>query len=87
MVQVVVGEGDGETEQNGKDHHKHQQNKARGDHQVREAVAQQHLVLLTHAVQGDPLIAFFAVQPRIPQREKIDQHAKGDDQHTDNPLR
>ena len=87
MVQVIVGEGDGETKQNGKDHHKDQQNKARGDHQVREAVAQQHLVLLTHAVQRDPFIAFFAVQPRVPQREKIDQHAKSDDQHADNPLR
>lgn len=58
VVQVVVGEGDGETEQNRKDHHKHQQNKARGDHQVRKAVAQQHLVLLTHAVEGDPSSRF-----------------------------
>ncbi len=86
VVQVVVGEGDGETEQNRKDHHKHQQNKAGVIIRYGKPSLSSIWYCLRTLLRAIPSSRFFfAVEPRIPQREKIDQHAESDDQHADNP--
>ena len=87
MIKVVVSKGDSKTKQDREDDHKHQQYEAGRDHQIRETLAEQHLILLAYAIQRHAFIALFAVNPGIAQREEIDQQTECDNQYADYPFR
>ena len=86
MVEIVVGEGDGETKDDGEHHHEHQQDEARGDHQIREPFAQQQLVLLAHTGQRYATIPAIAVNIGVADAPVVDGATKDGHQYADNPL-